>query len=90
VPPPPLRGARSLHRETRSWWEGWRSRGLELGFIGTDWQRLEMLVLFPDLTPETGSTTRFLTNATGTEPGGHRWKETLLRLVSQIQAAWRR
>jgi len=48
VPAPPLRGARRLHPETRAWWQAWRSRGLELGFIGTDWQTLAMLVLVVD------------------------------------------
>jgi hypothetical protein len=48
VPPPRLRGARSLRPETRAWWQAWRLRGIELGFIATDWQTLQMLVLLVD------------------------------------------
>jgi len=55
VPPPRLRGARSLRPETLAWWQAWRSRGIELGFIATDWQRLEMLMLLVDEFHRTGN-----------------------------------
>jgi hypothetical protein len=48
VRPPRLRDALTLRPETRRWWEAWRSRGIELKFWATDWQRLEMLALLVD------------------------------------------
>jgi hypothetical protein len=48
VPAPQLSGAGQLHPMARGWWESWVAFGEQAGFVGTDWERLQMVVLLVD------------------------------------------